>query len=107
MTIDGLDGPSDKQEVRMVEARQLPRPYLTPKEVEDRMIALGFQIGKEVLDYPPGFQTEKFHALQELIAGAIAEWADVKDDLNDEQYPMPADHVNQELLEFAEEYLIA
>jgi hypothetical protein len=78
-----------------------PRPYLSKAEVTERLTELGFITGPDVLNYPPGFQTRRFKALEELIAGAIAEWADVEpsDDIR-------IDQVNQELLEWAEEWMV-
>lgn len=80
----------------------LPRPYLSRAETNARLEKLGFIIDKRNLDYPPGFQMEMFVALQELIAGAIAEWVDLRDDIRDE----PEGEQNNELLAWAEEWLV-
>lgn len=83
------------------QAHKLPRPYLTHEEVNERLEDLGFHID-DALDFPPGYQKKKFVALQELIAGAIADFTDVEDD----EPPESIEEVNQELLHFVEVYLV-
>lgn len=79
---------------------QPPKPYLSPEEVNDKLGILGFAIDN-ALDFPPGYQMEKLKALEELIAGAIAEWTGIEpsDDTR-------LDQVNQELLDWTEVYLV-
>lgn len=83
---------------------QLPKPYLNREETNKRLEILGFEFTEayhsgQLVDTPE-FR-DQFVALQELIAGAIGEWAAVEasDDIR-------IDQVNQELLEWAEEWLV-
>lgn len=86
----------------------LPLPYLDQEAVQTKMFTLGFEF------YPPGHDLDgtlvdsaggrqRLQALIDLIGGAIAEWADLKDDIRDEEKP---GEVHTELQEWAEEWLV-
>jgi len=81
-----------------------PRPFLDSEEVHDRLKILGFEFEKEddryPIDNPAG--RLKFSALMELIAGGIAEWADVEEEPGTTTF----EQINNELNDFAQEFLI-
>jgi hypothetical protein len=83
----------------------LPKPYLDRNETDIRLEILGFEFYDGLL---VGGQEEKLMALEELISGAIAEWADVKDDFGSDEDggEVTPERVTNELQEFAEEYLV-
>ena len=94
---------------------QLPRPYLNREATNERLRALGFIFNpngnlSESATSSGGWtdQRKQFVAIQELIAGAIAEWGDIKDDFGDAGIvrEMTPASINEELLEWAEEWLI-
>lgn len=78
-----------------------PLPFLSPEEARKRMEALGF-IFDPHYNLPIDGQEKRFQALQELIAGAIAFWSDARPEGDDETW----EHYNNELNEFAQEYLV-
>lgn len=74
-------------------------PYLTRDEVNDCLKQLGFDFqDQQLVDTPEG--RKKFTALQSIIIAAIADWADVDDDM------VVGIDVNQQLLEWTEEFLV-
>jgi hypothetical protein len=83
------------------QAKEFGRPYLTREATNEKLEKLGF-IFKMNWTLQPG-QEERFQALQELLAGAIAEYLDLRDDIRDED---PPGAVEAELQEWTEEYLV-
>lgn len=81
-----------------------PRPYLTREEANRKLEQLGFIISPDNLNYPPGFQKQKFVALQELLAGAIAEWVGMEFEADGEDGD--AASAVAELEEWTEEWLV-
>jgi hypothetical protein len=60
--------------------RRAPLPFLTAEEVKDRLRILGFHFqgpDQELIPNDTLDQQKKFTALRELLAGTIAEWADL------------------------------
>jgi hypothetical protein len=91
----------DEEGVRQL-VDQRPRPYLPATRVQELMEILGFEFRDDVplpVDTPEG--RLKFSALMEIIAGAIAEWADVEPE--DEQ---TWGGLANELQDWAQEYLV-
>ena len=90
-----------------------PRPYLQRWEMNIRLAALGFefQFDDDVMepDNPGGWalkpdQQHKFIALQELMAGFLAEWVDLELDKFDPTASW--EQVEAELKESTEQYLV-
>lgn len=82
----------------MAQAERPPHPYLTREEVNGRM---------EILNLSPtniGHTQARMTALKELIAGAIAEWADLSSEIFDGETDW--NRLEAELQEWAEEYLV-
>jgi hypothetical protein len=75
-------------------------PYLTREEANERLRTLGFhfQGPDQVLLGDTPEQRTKMVALEELLAGAIADWA--------EPEPEPGDDLVAELQEWTEEWLV-
>jgi hypothetical protein len=85
-----------------MEMPDYPKPFLNREEANERLRVLGFEFTDEVdprlVDSPQGRQ--KFTALQELIAAAVAEWSDARPDEGDSW-----DRYDNELQEWAQEWL--
>jgi len=92
----------------------LPRPYLTRAATDARLTTLGFNFHTKnclYCGYPPNHsegmlisgQERQLQAMMDLIAGAIAEWADVKDDFDEEG---GSEAIDQELQTWAQEWLV-
>lgn len=77
-------------------SRATKSSYLTKEDVDERLKTLGFILDESNLNYPPGFQLDKFQALQEIIVSAIAEWTRRE----------ATETENYALLEWTEEYLV-
>ena len=93
----------------MAEVERPPRPYLTREDTNERLRVLGFILGPESLDYPAGHQKAQFVALQEIIAGAITEWADLSPEIEEGEDPTQPGHwdrLEAELQEWTEEWLV-
>jgi hypothetical protein len=78
-----------------------PRPFLTQEEVHERMEALGFTFDPNY-HLPSDGQVKQFVALQEIIAGAIAEWSDARPEGDDETWGS----YDNELQEWAQEWMV-
>lgn len=84
-------------------------PFLSREEMDEKLKVLGFEFytyswpshHTELLEDTPE-QRIKFQALQELIAGAIAEWSDARPEGDDETW----DGYNEELNTWAQEWLV-
>lgn len=92
-----------------------PRPYLTRERTNEilEVLDFNFQPNGQLRDYPE--QRVRFGALQELIAGAIAEWTDEKPEVGEGPHgeEVPDDvleaawgDLNEELQEWAQEWLV-
>lgn len=92
-----------------------PKPYLTRERTNELLEVLGFEIhGTDCLycGYPANHivgtikdtpqQRLRFSALMELIAGGIAEWADVEPEEGETSW----ESINTELEDFAQEWLV-
>lgn len=81
---------------------QRPKPHLTRERTDELLVALGFEfnIAGQLIDTLE--QRLRFGNLLELIAGAIADWADVEPEAGVTTW----DSITNELEEFAEEYLV-
>jgi hypothetical protein len=82
---------------------QPPHPYLTREETEQQLLILDFDDNPERRNSPE--QRKKMAALQKLIAGAIAEWADVEPGELTEEDATWSD-VEAELREFTHRWLV-
>ena len=77
------------------------RPYLTREETDERLEILGFTF-EDGKARPFGrAEFQRLTALEELIAGAITDWANLEDDIRDSGEGA----VVNELQEWAEEWL--
>lgn len=89
---------------------QKPKPFLTQTRVDELLEVLGFnfQPDGQLRDYPE--QRLRFGALQELIAGAIADWADIEPDIltimDNDTVAAAWEAVDKELQEWAQEWLV-
>jgi hypothetical protein len=85
-----------------MEMPNYPRPFLDREEADERLRALGFEFTDEVDPKLASSEANRarFTALQELIAGAVAEWSDARPDEGSawDQYDL-------ELQEWAQEWL--
>lgn len=90
------------------------RPHLTREETNERMRTLGFTVNPDGTLEDTEEGRLKFVAIQELIAGGIADWADPDPYERDGNYEEKKllttnqawERLNEELQTSAQEYLV-
>lgn len=82
---------------------EYPLPFLSREDTDDRLKVLGFTFRGLDPELLLGTRQRKmFTALQELIAGAIAEWSDARPEGDEETW----DNYNNELNTWVQEWLV-
>jgi hypothetical protein len=81
-----------------------PKPYLTREETNRLLEKLTFQLDYDLRPVDTPLQRQMMAALEELIAGAIAEWVGIEFEEDGKEGDSAS--VVAELQEWAEEYLV-
>ena len=94
----------DFDNVKITNTAGPPHPYLTREETNDCLETIGFSFVNPELLSDNQITKLKFAALEQLIAGAIAEWVAIQ--LDDPGYADTWEKVEAELRDWTKDWLV-